>query len=312
MSKRLAKAILDYVKRIDDEAYFDRLLERWSTAEIARVVVELTAGEDHHVVLPATLFARDGRWRLAYAGFHERLVEAGFLDALVANLSRTNYVVRRDAVQEIGRLLPTCGAEFVACFPRGLEHDPLLLNHLLVELPRVSEEAWERRWSYVERMIESPSYLIRWAAIEVVTSNECFRPDVRDRSLPPARTILRVLIGDADPRIRTEAAYRLRELEAQDEGRAVGPGVRRHLRRSVQADEPPVTFLGVRLTFENYLWSEQIDDYDLDLLDAWVRHREQHPSSADVQPNRDAIVADYRRFTRAYESGEADGATAPG
>jgi hypothetical protein len=182
MPKRLVKAILDYVKHIDDASYFDRLLERWSPTEIAHAVAELTSSDDHQVVSLATLFAQDGRRLLAYVDFHARL---------------------------------------------------------------------------------------------------------------------------------TEASFRLRELEVQDEGRAVGPGTRRRLPWAVQADAPPLTFLSIRLSFENYLWSKQRGDYDLNLLDAWVRYREQCPPPTAEHHDRSATVADYRRFTAAYRARSNGGAPEP-
>ncbi len=236
-------------------------------------------------------------------------MNAGFFDVLLANLSRPSYFIRRDAAVVLGRLFREAAPTLVELYPRCIERDPLLIAPLLTSLLILSTRARRRHWAYVRVASTSRSYLTRWAALEIVVLRIW---DQQGYDAEQGETILRLLAGDPHPLVRAEATFFLRERQVRAATQTSAPDQRREVLQALSAEQPRLMFGVVEGTFTNYLWSEQIDDYDLDLLDAWVRHREQHPWSADVQPDRDAVVADYRRFTREYESGEADGATAPG
>jgi hypothetical protein len=298
MPNRLAKAILDYIKHISDEAYFDRLLERWSPAEIAQAVAELTASADHQTVSLATLFAEDGRRLMHYVGFHDRLVEAGFRDVLLANLSRPSFFVRRDAVVVLGRIFPEAVPTLIALYPQCIERDPLLIPPLLMSISLLSSREHRRRWAYVRVTTASGSYLTRWTACGIAyLSLGCMGQDGSR-----AEAILRLLAEDSHPLVSAEATFCLRERRVRVEALAYSPDEQRQVLQALAAEPAPLTYGLVEGTFTNYLWSEQIGDYDLDLLDAWVRHREQHPLPTTEHYDRSAVEADFRRFTAAYRS----------
>lgn len=139
--------ILDYVNHLNDDAFFERLLESSSSGEIARTVVGLGASDDRTVVSYATMFAEDGCRHLRHVRFRRRLVEGGFLDALRANLTRRNYFVRRDAVVVIGRSFCEARPDAADLFQHCLKHDPLLLDSLLKYFLGHLEDKGESRWS---------------------------------------------------------------------------------------------------------------------------------------------------------------------
>jgi hypothetical protein len=300
MPADLNRAILDYIDHISDKSYFDHVLKLASPDEIARAVVELTDSDDRVVVACATLFAEDGCRQMHHVKFRRRLIEAGLLDALRTNLTRPDYAIRRHAIVVIGRSFPAVLPDVAAILPLSLEDDPLLLDILLRESQRVSDEPDHSRWNVIGLMVQSPSYLTRWAAIDVAIETHRGKLDLGVPAIPRAKSVLRILVADSDVRVRTEARFRLRELEANEEGPALGPSARRWLQRIVAADKPDLTFGRVKQGFENCLWQERIADYDVALLDAWVRYYELHPQSYEGSRDLDCISSYYRRFTQIW------------
>src|SRR5690606_28792796 len=75
-TKSVGRAILNYIRHLDDDGYIERLRTRAPLATLARTAAELVASDDHTVVSRATLFAQDGCRLLVWRDFRRELAEA--------------------------------------------------------------------------------------------------------------------------------------------------------------------------------------------------------------------------------------------
>lgn len=112
--------------------------------------------------------------------------------------------------------------------------DPLLVPRL------VGEALWTRAVEGDElhrALLESPSYLSRWALME------CY----------PTREHLEKLAKDSHERLRREAAYRLAHLERDETHHRFTKSENRRRRKEIEATRP-LTFTDLRVTFTSPLY----------------------------------------------------------
>jgi hypothetical protein len=284
----------DYAGCADDEAVARAVFDEHGLAATVAAAVELAGSGTTSDVSHALLFVRDVTLDDWMPGFSEALPTSGLFDVLRANLYAPNRLIRHNSVYTFGKLCFQENARLLEeALPFYLERDPLELDGLLFELFWLSPDARRRRWSYLQRITTAPAYLTRWAGLNIAIWRF---GDAYDRGLVTLERTYERLAADPNEAVRTEAAFCLGKLEQRQ--RMESPPTHGHL-DLLGADAPEVSFTMISLTFGNYLYHVGLDDYDLGLLDEWVRCWQDRPfSTVKVSRNGDKLTAYPNRFHR--------------
>jgi hypothetical protein len=188
-----------------------------------------------------------------------------------------DYQVRHLAIHALSRVGPRDNRRLLAsAIPWYLSHDPLNLDGLLIELRLLDRNTPWR--SHLEAMVAAPSFLTRWAAVELLWERG-LNP-VKPTNLRGAawtRQLLRILARDRHPSVRWEAQWRLDQCRASRANRRLPSWRRRALVERLHRGEPEPTYFKLWLNVSNYLGVSGEPDYDVALVDAIVQHLREHP-----------------------------------
>lgn len=293
----IREQILHYYDRIEDEEYARAVFEEHGLDATLAAAVELAACGATQPVYKSFTFIQDVALYRWVPGFYEALPTSGLFEVLRANIYAPNRSIRHNSVYLFGKLCFEENARWLdEALPFYLERDPLELDGLLFELFWLSREACGRRWTYLRRITTAPSYLTRWAGLNIATHH--FR-DAAQRGMVSLERVYSRLAADPSEVVRAEATYRLRLFQARRQWGVLPKEEHRQLVKRVKRDEPELTFFVLGLTFSNYLYDAGLVDYDLDVLDEWVRCWQEQPfSTVKVSDKRDVRAAYANRFTK--------------
>lgn len=293
----IREQILHYYDRIDDEAVATAVFEEHGLAATLSAAVELAACGVTWDVVKALTFVQDVALYQWVPGFYEALPSSGLFDVLRANLYAQNRTIRHNSVYLLGKLCFEENARWLHdALPFYLERDPLELDGLLFELFWLSRSARGQRWAYLRQITTAPSYLTRWAGLHIALWRF---GDAYDRGMVSLERVYARLAADPNAAVRAEAAFCLDRL--QEHQHMEIPPKHGHLKllKHLHAEGPELNYFTISLTFGNYLHHAGLEDYDLDLLDEWVRCWQEAPfSTAKVSDNADRTAAYASRFTR--------------
>jgi hypothetical protein len=216
---------------------------------------------------------------------------------LRTNLYVPNRSIRRNSIYTFGKLSFFENARLLdEALPFYLEHDPLEIDGLLFELFWLSREARRRHWSYLRRITTAPSYLTRWAGLNIAIWRF---GDAYDRGLVTLERTFARLAADPHEAVRDEAAFCLDQFQQQLRMETPPEHGHNELLKRHLSHGPEVNFGRIDLTFGNYLHRVGLDDYEPALLDEWVRCWQDRPfSTVKVSRGSDRPAAYTNRFHR--------------
>jgi hypothetical protein len=262
------------------------ILNAADTQGLIDTVVGLLRSSNLDYVQQTCVFIRDSVLIAPEHGLGSEFREAFHTSAIVPELERlvlaSGYFLRNSVIHTLGKTgcigsLPTLGR----AFHHLLEHDPLVLPELLLEIGWLEGIlAREQSSTLVDAMTTSESratqardacplidamtasacYTTRWAATHVLG---------RWRQYASLNQIER-LRGDGHVLVRTEAEYVYRRfLFAQRSSRLSKPERKRQL-KEIEHDKPPVSFFDMRLQFQRHLLTHHQISYSIEDLDRFI------------------------------------------
>lgn len=289
LPSEIKERISDYINYWHDAAYVAAIFDEAGIPAVSETLETMVSSGNRREAQDALLFAEDAiRFRLAPRLFGDSYRRSGLLAAVRHALYAPDYFIRNDALATLGRVGPHANARcLAAAFPWYLEHDPLALDHLLVQ-------CWlDRRVcrrEQLEQFARAPLYLTRWAAVETLWKRD-LSPWLYRRSSKPqtwSRQLLRRLAQDRHPWVRAEATWCLGELAAIRRALLSRQDLA-GLDRAWSRVAPKPSFSEIRHHVSNYLSLSGERDYDVSLVEAVVQHLRQRP----ITPGSDFDIHAY-------------------
>jgi hypothetical protein len=259
-----------------DQDYVPSAFQKTDIHAVVKVLTDLVSSGDRQLTWDAMQFAEAAALRPQGRKIQEQLWKGGFLDALKANLYRSDILIRHNSIHCLGRLGPRSSARFlIAALPWYMGHDPFALDGLLYE---ASWLTWPRRrswrWAWLRSMVAHPCYLTRWAAAFYLWDRELGMGIQKHERPAKARQLLRRLAHDPHPLVRLESRWHLDEFRA-----CVHP---RLLSKPERCAGLMPDFFALRLNLFNYLGHTQRADFDVALLEKLIAFLQEHPFAAGM------------------------------
>jgi hypothetical protein len=265
---QLTQRVLDYDKYLSESEYLDELASSVAVEELFTAVVELLQSSVVETLSITLCFVQDlilwspGEERqAAKASYPESIV----VKAVEALLWSEHHRIRQQAGYVLGK---TCSYSSIPvmtdAFHQWCDRDPLMLPFFMGELAWLGAENFHE---LVGRMISSPCFTTRWAAIDCLARFRTSRRQQQQR--------WDYLRYDQHELVRMEAEYEYRvqlfRLRGHQEFHREPPFRLTERREAIdRTHEPAVIFSNIKNRFELDLSSKGLSDYTIEQLEAFI------------------------------------------
>ena len=198
--------------------------------------------------------------------FIENYPESLIVKNLECLLLSTNHFIRRQVIYTLGK---TCSYSSVYTLLKAFnalrDTDPILLPGLLGEMGWLGADNF---WEIVEDMMTTQGYTTRWAVIEVLSQ---FLGQVQDETFQSKYKCFERLRQDSNYLVRSEAEYEYQLLKFRAEMHMLPRAERKKKRRELKQQYKPILYFASIVTaFENHLYSNDLNRYSVDELEAFI------------------------------------------
>jgi hypothetical protein len=272
----LTQRILDYWGESED---LDELAIAVTVDDLFTALVELLQSSDPTVQSQALFFTRDfAIWQTNEV--RRTIREKQYPGSIVVKAVETllfsnNHFLRQQTGYALGKICSYSSVPvMIEAFHHWRDRDPLMLPFFVGELGWLGAENFH---DLVGQMISSPSFTTRWAAIDCLARSGGARRQQQSR--------FDLLRNDQNYLVRQEAehAYRVHlfRIRGRTEFYPEPPFEFTPEREAIDKQyEPAITFTRIKQAFEYDLSSQDMTDYTIDQLEAFI---EQYV--ADRKPN---------------------------
>lgn len=270
MTKMIATSILKYLSYIEDTEYLTAIVTSTSLEELYNIICGLLRADDFETFDLTCLFIRDmvliGNRVPACKEFVESYPESAIVETLERLLLSDNHFIRRQTIYTLGK---TCSYSSVEALSQAFnilrDVDPILLPRLIGEMGWLGAENF---WELIEDMMTSQVYLTRWAVIEALSQ---FGDDAQaqDEMFQSKYQCFDRLRQDSNLLVRAEAEYEYQLLLIRRETHKL-PEAERKKKRQELGRHQPVYFSTIESVFENYLYTNDLHQYSVDELEAFI------------------------------------------
>lgn len=263
----LKTRIFDYDRHLSEAAYLEATFNSARPTDLYTCIIELLRGSREDV-WKAELFLIDlvTHQTSAREEFRDGVERSGIVDAIEKNLNRNDYHIRKNSIYALGKIGAVASVpKMLHAFDHYLASDPLNLGNVIGELRWLTSDD---HFPLIEKMINSPHYTVRWAALPIL-ENECM--PIRDARFAQALAWLDRLSEDPHSLVAAEARYDAALLRCYDETKRVQK-TEEHRERRLIKSVPPIKFafqveLGFlhQMTGSDYTLSE-LEDFIIKLV----------------------------------------------
>ena len=270
---KVQRAVLGWWDAMHDASYIPGVFAEFGDLPVLRAGRDLLVSGDRAVIWRAMDFLRQFRFSSADDALRSRFYRAApryFAPRLRRLLRNEDHLTRSFAIYTIGQLRLYAEAKALrAAFPWFVEHDPLALPGLLVELGWLHDARGVS--ARMKQIVRHRDFVVRWTAFGYFTSVGVGKrgPYRRERV-----ELLNQLEQDEVPAIAAEARYELDELLR--EARAPAPkfwGETICNGESSVARRPALTYDALEIGFHNRLHERNQRDYTPAEFAAYARER---------------------------------------
>lgn len=255
--------IKGYVDRIEDIAYLECVLDEVPLPDLFQSLLKLLASSEYDDVARTDFFIRDVicRAKTNNGAFKKQLIEAGIPTAYEQNVFAQNFQIRRLA---IGALRISCdwwsstGLLDVLTFLET--NDPILLPDALgVQMQRMQ---W-KDWSWPNRLIGNPDFLVRWSVLGLL--NECcvHFPLPESGILTETKSCLSKLQNDENAFVKIEADFLSATVSYYEIMSTLEKPEKRRRSKAMDKSSPKTRFSDLSLRVGNELISRQKTDFSM-------------------------------------------------
>ena len=196
-----------YLDRIEDIAYLECVLDEVPLPDLFQSLLKLLASSEYDDVARADFFIADVicRANANNGDFKKQLVKAGIPTAYEQNVFAQNFQIRRLAIGSLRISSDWWSSTGLSDALTFLEqNDPILLPDAL--RVQMQNTQW-KDWSWPNRLIGNPDFLVRWSVLGLL-SECCVRfPLPNFGILAETKTCLSKLQNDENAFVKIEADF---------------------------------------------------------------------------------------------------------
>lgn len=274
---QIRQAIYHYIDHLEDGGYVRNAFGLADVSTVVAILAEMLRSGDRQSVLAADIFLRDIVNYRMMPPFETYLPRSGLFRVLGDLLYVHDHTIRHNTIHTIGKIFyKTNVSMLIEALPVYLQHYPLELPDLFLELNWLSRSFRRRRWEHYEQAAASPNYLVRWSLLEILRQ-ERSQPDERDPVAGRLEKIYGRLARDTRFLVGAEAEHALHLLRLSWEGQILPVSEYRRQKKRFREATPKLTFSIFQTRVRNYLYASGRHDYDLAVLERFARYCADHP-----------------------------------